>query len=257
MLPASLEKVASTDKVQLVSPNSRHSCHGFRESPRGLVCCFEFCFKTWQSISVLAQAAGPTPLNINSAGNDISTKADGGKKCPDRHMVINHAALLQAVRRLLLNAWVYEAQIERQKTKKILLAGHSSDTICSREALGCCRPAPLLQAALGVASTGLGVTRWLHIQSTWNSLQMCNNQQCQGNAANSPKVSSKDFGQSMQKGLLRFRAGARAQPSRRGSLLCSCLENGARGNVSSPSWSLSDSGWHAVTGRRSRVTPSP
>jgi len=85
LLPVSLEKVASTDMVQLASPHSRQSHCGFgesAESPRALLCCFEFYFKTWQSLSVLAlcdSTGSWSPLHNNSAGSDIS-KADGEKK---------------------------------------------------------------------------------------------------------------------------------------------------------------------------------
>lgn len=154
--------MASTGPVQLVSAESRHSRRGFRESiesPRALVCWFEFCFKTWQSISVLAlcdSTGSWSPLHINSAGNDISTKADGGKKCPDRHILINHAAPLQAVGGLNLNPSLCEAHIERQQTKKILLARHSSNILPSREALGCRSPALLHPGCLEVGRSWIG-----------------------------------------------------------------------------------------------------
>jgi len=127
----------------------------------------------------------------------------------------------------------------RQKTKKTLLAGHSSNTIRSREALGCRSPAP---GCLGVTSPGLGVMRRLHVKSTCNSLEMCNNQQCQGKAAYSPEVSRKDFGQkqSRAEGTACFRAGTQACPSRRDSLLHSHLGNGAGGSGLSPLGSLGD-----------------
>lgn len=109
----------------------------------------------------------------------------------------------------------------------------------SREALGCHSPAPLLRAALGSPVLVWVLGGGFNIQST---LKMCNNHQCQGNAANSPAVSSEGFGQkqSHAEGTAALQGGGTSLAVPQGSLLRSRLGNGDRGSGSSPSWPLSD-----------------
>lgn len=73
-----------------------------------------------------------------------------------------------------------------------------------------------------------------------------------------PKHHVKTLGKSspLQKGLLCFRAGARAWPSCRGPLLRSCLGNGAGEMGWDRRGPWVTAGWHPVTGWRSRATPN-
>lgn len=91
--------MASISMVQRVSPDSRNSCHGFRESrePKGS------CVADLNSVlklgnvfhCVIVQAAGAH--STLTAQGMTSPLKQMGKKCPDHHIAINCAVPLPAV----------------------------------------------------------------------------------------------------------------------------------------------------------------
>lgn len=55
---------------------------GRAQTAQGIMCWFGFCFKAWQSISVLALSASTgswSPLHVTSTRNNTSNKADKNK----------------------------------------------------------------------------------------------------------------------------------------------------------------------------------